>query len=262
MIIPYRLNLGDTIGVVAPCNPIIGDNIEELESARKIVEEEGFKVKYAKNIFSNTNGYSSTAKEKAEDINQMFQDKQVKMIWCAKGGENSNSTFEYLDYELIKQNPKILCGYSDVNSITNMITAKTGLVTFNGTNFKTIATDQTDYSYKQAIKMFVDASQKLGMQEEEEYETIQAGQTQGELIGGNLSIIKGMIAGKYKLDFTDKILFLEEFGLETSPALASNYLYYMKQNDIFKKIKGLWIGFYENERNISLEKIILDVVRR
>ena len=110
--------------------------------------------------------------------------------------------------------------------------------------------------------MFVDASQKLGMQEEEEYETIQAGQTKGELIGGNLSIIKGMIAGKYKLDFTDKILFLEEFGLETSPALASNYLYYMKQNDIFKKIKGLWIGFYENERNISLEKIILDVIRR
>ncbi len=260
MIIPNSLNLGDTIGVVAPCNPIIGDNIEELEKARKIVEKEGFKVKYAKNIFSNTNGYSSTAKEKAEDINQMFKDKQVKMIWCAKGGENSNSTFEYIDYELIKQNPKILCGYSDVNSITNMITAKTGLVTFNGTNFKTIATDQTNYSYKRAIERFVEASQDLG--KDDEYQIINDGQAQGELIGGNLSIIKGMIAGKYKLDFTDKILFLEEFGLETSPALASNYLYYMKQNDIFKKIKGLWIGFYENESNISLEKIVLDVIRK
>lgn len=259
MFIPNRLNLGDTIGVVAPCNPIVGDNIEELERAREIVEKEGFKVKYAKNIFSNTNGYSSSAKEKAEDINEMFKDKEVKMIWCAKGGENSNSTFEYIDYELIKQNPKILCGYSDVNSITNMITAKTGLVTFDGTNFKTIATDQTDYSYKEAIKRFVDASLDLGT---EEYETIRAGQAQGELIGGNLSIIKGMIAGKYKLEFTDKILFLEEFGLETSPALASNYLYYMKQNDVFKKIKGLWVGFYENESNISLEKIILDVIRR
>lgn len=261
MIIPNKLNLGDTIGVVAPCNPIIGDNIEELEKARKKVEEAGFKVKYAKNIYSNTNGYSSTAKEKAEDINQMFQDKQVKMIWCAKGGENSNSTFEYLDYELIKKNPKILCGYSDVNSITNMITAKTDLVTFNGTNFKTIATDKTDYSYNQAIKRFVDASLELGTQAKE-YKIIKKGQVQGELIGGNLSIIKGMVAGKYKLDFTDKILFLEEFGLETSPALASNYLYYMKQNDVFKKIKGLWIGFYENENNISLEKIVLDVIRR
>ena len=102
MIIPNRLKKGDTIGVVAPSGPIVGDNIEELENARKIVETDGFKVKFSKNIFSNTNNYSSTAIEKAQDINDMFRDKEVKMIWCAKGGENSNSIFEYLDYELIK----------------------------------------------------------------------------------------------------------------------------------------------------------------
>ena len=113
MIIPERLKKGDTIGVIAPASPIIGYNIEELEKARKKIEKEGFKVKYSKNLFSNTNGYSSTAKEKAQDINDMFKDKEVKMIWCAKGGENSNSTFEYIDYELIKDNPKIICGYSD-----------------------------------------------------------------------------------------------------------------------------------------------------
>ena len=135
MIIPEKLKIGDTIGVVAPSNPIIDDNIKELEDARKKVEKAGFKVKYSKNLFSNTNGYSSTAKEKAEDINEMFNDKEVKMIWCAKGGQNSNSTFEYLDYELIKNNPKIICGYSDITSLTNIITAKTGLVTFSGTNF-------------------------------------------------------------------------------------------------------------------------------
>ena len=98
-ILPSKLNIGDTIGVVAPSNPIIGDNIEELNRAKEIVEKSGFKVKYSKNLFSNTNGYCSTAKEKAEDINEMFADKNVKMIWCAKGGNNSNSTFEYLDYE-------------------------------------------------------------------------------------------------------------------------------------------------------------------
>ena len=80
MIIPKRLKKGDTIGVVAPSNPIIGDNIEEIEQARKIVEKEGFKVKYSKNLFSNTNEYSSTAKEKAEDINEMFADKEEKKI--------------------------------------------------------------------------------------------------------------------------------------------------------------------------------------
>ena len=84
MIIPNKLKIGDTIGVVAPSDPIIEENIEEIERARKIVEKSGFKVKYSKNLFSNTNGYSSTAKEKADDINQMFQDKEVKMIWCAK----------------------------------------------------------------------------------------------------------------------------------------------------------------------------------
>ena len=258
-LLPQKLKIGDTIGVVAPSSPIIGNNIEELNKAKEIVEKSGFKVKYSKNIFSNTNGYSSTAKEKAEDINEMFADKEVKMIWCAKGGNNSNSTFEYLDYELIKKNPKIICGYSDITSITNMITEKTGLVTFSGTNFKTIATDETDFSYKQAINRFVNGSLELGT-ENEEYITIQEGKTSGELIGGNLSLIRGMVAGKYSLDFTDKILFLEELGFETDPAGTSNNLYYMKQNGIFDKIKGLWIGNYEHESGISLEKIITDVL--
>ncbi len=259
MIIPERLKKGDTIGVIAPASPIIGDNIEELEKARKKVEKEGFKVKYSKNLFLNTNGYSSTAKEKAQDINDMFKDKEVKMIWCAKGGENSNSTFEYIDYELIKDNPKIICGYSDITSLTNIITAKTGLVTFSGTNFKTIATDETDYSYEEILKRFVKGSLELG-KNGEKYETLKEGQAEGELIGGNLSLIRALVSGKYSIDFTNKILFLEELGIETMPSLASNFLYYMKQNGVFDKIKGLWIGFYEHESGISLEKVILDTL--
>ena len=258
MIFPKKLQKGDTIGVVAPSNPIIGENIQEIEKAKEIIEKLGFKVKYSKNLFSNTNGYSSTAKEKAQDINNMFADKDVKMIWCAKGGENSNSTFEYLDYNLIKENSKIICGYSDITSITNMITEKTGLITFSGTNFKTIATDETDFSLKEIIKIFVDGSTELGNQED--YTILQEGETKGRLIGGNLSLIRGMVAGKYSIDFKDKILFLEELGIETGPALVSNYLYYMKQNRIFEQIKGLWIGSYEHESGISLEKIVFDVI--
>ena len=258
-LVPSKFKTGDTIGVVAPSSPIIGDNIDELNKAKKIVERSGFKVKYSKNIFSNTNGYSATAREKAEDINAMFADKEVKMIWCAKGGNNSNSTFEYLDYELIKKNPKIICGYSDITSLTNIITEKTGLITFSGTNFKTIATDETDYSYKQALSRFVDGNLEFGP-ENEEYVTIQKGKAEGELIGGNLSLTRGMVAGKYSLDFADKILFLEELGFETDPEATSNNIYYMKQNGVFDKIKGLWIGNYEHESGISLEKIIMDVL--
>lgn len=258
-LVPSKLKIGDTIGVVAPSSPIIGDNIDELNRAKEIVERSGFKVKYSKNIFSNTNGYSATAREKAEDINTMFADNEVKMIWCAKGGNNSNSTFEYIDYELIKKKPKIICGFSDITSITNMITEKTGLITFCGTNFKTIATDETDYSYKKALSRFVDGNLEFGP-ENEEYITIQKGKAEGELIGGNLSLTRGMVAGKYSLDFTDKILFLEELGFETDPEATSNNVYYMKQNGVFDKIKGLWIGNYEHESGISLEKIILDVL--
>ena len=190
----------------------------------------------------------------------MFSNKDIKMIWCAKGGENSNSLFEYINYEQIKQNPKIICGYSDITSITNIITEKTGLVTFSGTNFKTIATDETDYSLKEALKRFKDGNMELGTASDK-YITIRSGKTKGKLIGGNLSLTRGLVSGKYSIDFTDKILFLEELGLETGPALVSNYLYYLKQNDVFEKIKGIWIGNYTHESGIRLEDILLDTIK-
>ena len=258
MIVPEKLKKGDLIGVVAPSNPIIDNNIEEIQDAKKIMENLGFKVRFATNLFANSNKYSASAREKAQDINEMFEDKNVKMIWCAKGGENSNSTFEYLDFDLIKQNPKIICGYSDITSLTNIITQKTGLITYSSTNFKTIATDETDYSLKQVINRFVGGNLRLG--EETDYKIIQKGNVEGQLIGGNLSLTRALVAGKYNIDFTDKILFLEELGFETCPALANNYLYYMKQNDVFKKIKGIWLGNYTHESQITLEQILLDVL--
>ena len=259
MMLPERLRRGDIIGVVAPSNPVIDENIEEIKKAKEIVENDGFKVLFSKNLFSNTNQYTATAKEKAEDINDMFRNKDVKMIWCAKGGNNSNSVFEYLDFELIKQNPKIICGYSDITSLTNIIHEKTGLVTFSATNFKTIATDETDYSYKEVINRFVNCSLEFG-KEKSGYKTIREGIVEGELVGGNLSLTTQLVSGKYKINFKDKILFIEELGFESSPVLVSNNLYYMKQNGVFDKIKGLWIGNYEHESNIELEKIVLDVI--
>ena len=259
MILPERLKRGDIIGVVAPSNPVIDENIEEVKKAKEIVENDEFRVLFSKNLFSNTNQYTATAKEKAEDINDMFRNKDVKMIWCAKGGNNSNSVFEYLDFELIKQNPKIICGYSDITSLTNIIHERTGLVTFSATNFKTIATDETDYSYKEAINRFVNCSLEFG-KEKSGYKTIREGIVEGELVGGNLSLTTQLVSGKYKINFKDKILFIEELGFESSPVLVSNNLYYMKQNGVFDKIKGLWLGNYEHESNIELEKILLDVI--
>ena len=105
----------------------------------------------------------------------------------------------------------------------------------------------------------VEGSLEIG-NEKEEYITIQEGQVEGKLIGGNLTLMRSLVSGKYQVDFKDKILFIEELGFETDPAMASNALAYMKQNGVFEQIKGLWIGNYEHESNISLEQIVIDVI--
>ncbi len=258
--LPYKLKKGDTIGVVSSSEPITEDRIIDIESSTKFFEELGFKVKLGKYLKNNELGYGTTAKNKAEDFNDMFKDKEVKAIFCACGGYNVNAVFDYLDYNEIKKNPKIVCGYSDPTSIINAIYAQTGLITFHGPNFGSLSYTEEgieQYSRQEVIKRFIKGDLQLG-NNEDEYKTIKEGQAEGVLVGGNLSLITHLVAGKYKLDFKDKILFIEELVYESPAGMASNYLYYMKQNGVFDKIKGLWIGSYESE--IPLEKIVLDTL--
>lgn len=258
--IPKMLKKGDTIGVIRTSEPITNERNGELISSTKFLEDLGFKVKLGKFLRDNELGYGTSAKNKALGINEMFQDEEVKAILCACGGENVNSVFDYLDFDLIKNNPKIICGYSDPTSLLNAIYLKTGLVTFHGANFTSLSEEfkgEAEYTRNEFIKRFIEGNLQLGA-EKNEFITIKEGQGEGILVGGNLSLISRFSAGKYSIDFNDKILFIEELFCETPPALASSYLYYMKQNDVFKKIKGLWIGNYLSE--ISLEKIVLDVL--
>lgn len=255
--IPNKLKKGDKIGVIAPSSPITESNLEDINNSITLMEASGFEIVFGKNAFKNTLGYGATAKEKAEDINNMFANPEIKAIFCAKGGANSNSTFEYLDYEMIKQNPKILCGFSDSTSITNMITGETGLVTFNGATFKSLTSWDTEYAYKQVIDKFVLGKKELG-EEEDKFYIIKEGVAEGKLIGGNLSLTANLSSGKYSIDFTDKILFIEELAAESDVEMVSNYLYKMKQNGVFDKIRGIWVGNYEGE--VPLEKILLDTL--
>ena len=257
--IPKAIKPGDTIGVIAPSNIILDKDEEYIEKSTKLFEGLGYKIKFGKYIRKNTLGYGATAKEKAEDINSMFRDEEVKAIICVKGGEDSNTTFDYIDYQLIKSNPKIICGFSDITSITNAIYSKTSLVTFNGPTFKSLTSWETDYGFKEVIKRFQDKSLELG-EKDDKYITLKEGIAEGELVGGNLCLTKRLVCGKYSLDFKDKILFIEELGLESDPNLVNNDLYYMKQNGVFDKIKGIWVGNYEHESGITLEKILLDVL--
>jgi len=252
---------GDTIGVVAPSEIITEEDIEQIENSKKFFEGLGYKIKFGKYVSTNSTGYGAKAKEKAEDINNMFKDKEINAIICAEGGWNSNSTFDYIDYNIIKENPKIFCGYSDITSLSNTIYSQTGLITFHGPNFKSISDwkEIDKYNAEELINRFQNKSLNLG-RKDDEFIVIQEGTANGKLVGGNLSLTTGLISGKYKIDFEDKILFIEELGYETNPSFASNFLYQMKQNGVFDKINGIWIGNYEHESGIALEKILLDVL--
>ncbi len=255
--IPQKLKKGDTIGLISPSDAITKDDLDIINKSIYLMESSGFKVKFAEHALENTLGYGATAKQKAEDINSMFQDNTVNAIFCICGGFNSNSTFDYLDYDKIKYNPKIICGFSDSTSLLNTIYSKTGLVTFHGPTFKALTSWQTEYGYKEVIKRLAEGGLSLGTADDE-YITIKEGTAKGILVGGNLSLVNEMSSGKYQIDFTDKILFIEELFLETPPALASNYLYNMKQNGVLDKIKGIWVGNYDG--SVTLEKILLDTL--
>lgn len=253
--IPAKLKKGDTIGVIAPSNYIKEDDLEYINASIALMEASGFKVKFGKCVFENTLKYGTDPRKRAEDINRIFADEEVKAIMCVKGGEDSNSTLDYIDFDIIKNNPKIICGFSDNTSILNVINDRTGLVTFHGPTFKSLTSWETEYAYKQFMKMFVSGEMNIG-EKDDKYEVIKEGQAEGELIGGNLSLFSKLICGKYQVNIENKILFLEELGYEASPEAVNSNIYYLKQNGVFDKIAGLWIGNYEHTSNITLEEII------
>ena len=259
--IPSKLKKGDTIGVIAPSNYIEKDDLEYINASIALMEASGFKVKFGKYVFEDTLGYGTSPEKRAADINWAFEDDEVNAIMCVKGGEDSNTTLDYIDYEMIKNHPKIICGFSDNTSILNAIHEKSGLVTYHGPTFKSLTSWETGYAYKQFIKTFVEDTGSLIMGEpEDEYTTIQEGQATGELVGGNLSLFTKLVCGKYAVNVQDKILFLEELGFEAAPEMVNSNIYYLKQNGVFDRIAGLWIGNYEHPSKVSIEKIIKNAI--
>lgn len=259
--IPTKLKKGDTIGVIAPSNYIEKDDLEYINASIALMEASGFKVKFGKYVFEDTLGYGTSPEKRAAEINWAFKDDEVKAIMCVKGGEDSNTTLDYIDYEMIRKHPKIICGFSDNTSILNAIHEKTGLVTYHGPTFKSLTSWETGYAYKQFIKTFAENTESLIMGEpEDEYTTIQAGQATGELVGGNLSLFTKLVCGKYAVNVQDKILFLEELGFEAAPEMVNSNIYYLKQNGVFDRIAGLWIGNYEHPSKVSIEKIIKNAI--
>ena len=250
-----KLKKGDTIGVVCPSDKVHDEDVPEIKEAERLLKERGYNVVFGKNVFKNTTGYGATAKEKAEDINEMYANKNINAIMSLKGGFNSNSVYEYLDLNTIKSNNKIICGYSDSTSYINYIHEKTGNIGFIGPNFKSLnAPDTNYYLLDEMLKRLENNYYDLAT-DDSEFRMIKEGQAVGELVGGNLSLTTGLID---EIDFTNKILFLEEFSFESPSAMVSNYLYRLRQKGVFNKVSGLWLGNYEGD--VAIEKILMDTI--
>ena len=250
-----KLKRGDTIGVVCPSDKVNNEDIPEIKEAERLLKERGYNVVFGKNVYKNTTGYGATAKEKAEDINEMYANKNINAIMSLKGGFNSNSVYEYLDLNTIKSNNKIICGYSDSTSYINYIHEKTGNIGFIGPNFKSLnAPDTNYYLLDEMLKRLENNYYDLAT-DDSEFKMIKEGQAVGELVGGNLSLTTGLID---EIDFTNKILFLEEFSFESPSAMVSNYLYRLRQKRVFNKVSGIWLGNYEGD--VAIEKILMDTI--
>lgn len=256
--VPYKLKIGDTIGVVAPSEPITEEVKKYMNNSIKIFENMGFKIKLSKNIYKNTYGYSMAPEEKASDINDMFSDKEVKAIISALGGNNSFNCLGLIDYENIKNNPKIICGYSDATNYLNAIYTKTGLVTYHHGEMVDLGRKtEKEFQLSQFRKILVEGT--LGeIDKNKPYKSLQKGITEGIIVGGNVPSMCNLLNTEYFPDLTDKILFLEVYSRSTSFSLADKYLAQLRYHGVFDKIKGLWIGHYHADtEDMKIEDVFM-----
>ncbi len=256
-IIPKKLQIGDTIGIVSPSGSVTKEGMNQFNRGIDFFKKFGFKVKVAKNALSNTLKYSATPQEKADDINSIFLDSEVKAIICSQGGANSNSILPLIDFNIIKDNPKIFLGISDITVLLNAIYKETGLITFHGNDV--MWGFGTDYDKQEFKDRLIEG--KIGeIKHNSKWKCIRDGIAEGVLIGGNLNCLNKLAGTKYLPSFESKILFLESFDGSNPPEKVEAELYRLKQMGVFEKIKGLWIGYYNHKSKIPYEKIVMNVV--
>lgn len=254
-----KLNIGDTIAIISPSAPITEDLKEQFNKGLQVFKDLGFKIVLSKNIYANTLGYSSTVSEKVEDINEMFANKEVKAIICSQGGQNSNVILPYIDYELIKSNPKIIMGISDSTAILNAIYSKTGMITYHQNDIVWGLGREVSEKEINDFKLRLINGKNGKVEHFTKWKCLKVGKVEGTLIGGNLSTFVKLLNTEYCPDFNNKILFLEEYAGESSLDEIDSKINILKQHKVLEKIKGLWIGYYEKDTEIAkFEDVIMN----
>lgn len=255
MIIPEYLKQGDTIAIVATARKISG---EEVEPAARLLRKLGFKVKLADNLFNEDHQFSGSDEERANDLMQMVNNPEVRAILCARGGYGTARILDYLDFNAIASNPKWLCGYSDPTTL-HLLYNKLGIASIHSTmpiNFP------KNGDYRASIRSLVNLlCGKNGDIATEHHPLNIAGIAEGELIGGNLSLLYAMQRTPIEVNPQNKILFIEDLD---------EYLYHidrmmlnLSQSGVLSKLNGIIVGHLNDmhDNTIPFGKSAEEIVR-
>lgn len=264
---PKRLQKGDTIGLIAPGYAV---STESLEKGKKALIKMGFVPYHTDRIIGNHGYFSNTDEERLADIHEMFANPKIDGILCARGGYGCTRIATKIDYNLIRNNPKVLIGFSDITVLHQAIYKETGLITFHGPVGSTL---EGDYSVTQLEQVVMYPKSKLKIRnaistskqkEDPVYEqyVITEGIAQGKLVGGNLSLIVALIGTPHEIDFTNKIVCIED--IEEAPYRIDRMLTQLCEGKTFSKAAGILFGVSKgcnsssNPKSFSLKEVLVD----
>lgn len=258
---PNYLKAGDSIVILAPAG-ILVKREKIINKAKQLAESWGLKVFLGEHVFSQNHHFSGTDKERTSDFQKALDDSSIKAIWCARGGYGSVRILDQLDFKNFKISPKWIIGYSDITAFHSHI-HNLGIQTIHammGTSllFNPLEIEQSIETYRRAL-----------FGESLHYEVLsnnlnRKGSAEGQLVGGNLSILYSMLGSESQLKTDGKILFIEEIG--EYKYHIDRMLQSLKRAGYFNNCKGLIVGDISNiKKNTtvwgsSVEQLILDVV--
>lgn len=210
-----KLKQGDTIGVIAPNKALKSTDKEYLENATRYFESLGLKVKYGKYLYSDDEYCAGTPLQRATDLNNMFSDKEVKAIFTVKGGEMANGILPYIDFENIKNNPKIFLGFSDNTVLLLAINKMTELITFHCQDYIWFGKDDvTDYDKNEIVDKLFNVNKTIIPFEKREFYNFKDEVLEGKIYGTNIKGLLKLAGTPYMPELKESILFLEDFHLD------------------------------------------------
>lgn len=252
------LKRGDTIGMISPASSLPGE--EDYDKIAATIEGFGFQVKIGTHARDHYGYLAGTDENRAADLNAMFADPEVNAILPFRGGWGSNRLLEYIDYEAIRQNPKMLIGFSDITTLLLAIYARTGLVTYHGPVGKSEWTTFTRSYFRKGVMQ----SQPFRMQSKKDITTLRSGRAAGTLLGGNLSVLTSMLGSAYLPRWRNSILFLEDVGEDVYR--IDRMMTQLRLNGVLEQINGLIFGQCTNcgvssGHHFTLEQMLKDHIK-